>query len=83
MSNRPPKPVQYEGIFLTSAEVDAIHARCFPAIRDLWFVLVRTGLRLGEAVVGLALAGLRARRPWLRIPRTCWPVRRSPGGDRV
>ncbi|MGC4886771.1 tyrosine-type recombinase/integrase [Micromonospora sp. DT227] len=46
-----PKVVPFEGMFLTPHEVDVIHAHCDPAIRDLWILLVGTGLRLGEALV--------------------------------
>lgn len=46
-----PKAQPYEGMFLTPSEVDRIHACCDPAIQDLWFVLVNTGLRLGEVLV--------------------------------
>lgn len=46
-----PKIVPFEGMYLEPWEVDLIHSHCSPAIADLWFVLVRTGLRLGEALV--------------------------------
>ncbi|WP_229705685.1 tyrosine-type recombinase/integrase [Micromonospora sonchi] len=46
-----PKPTPFEGMFLTPTEVDRIHACCDPLIQDLWFVLVNTGLRLGEVLV--------------------------------
>ncbi|MEU8334876.1 tyrosine-type recombinase/integrase [Micromonospora tulbaghiae] len=46
-----PKPPQFEGMFLTGAEVERIYACCDPLIRDLWLVLVSTGLRLGELLV--------------------------------
>ncbi|MEU3452091.1 tyrosine-type recombinase/integrase [Micromonospora sp. NPDC006766] len=46
-----PKPVPFEGMFLTPSEVDQIHASCDSLIRDIWYVLVNTGLRLGELLV--------------------------------
>lgn len=46
-----PKAIPYEGMFLTPSEVDRIHACCDPTIADIWFVLVNTGLRLGELLV--------------------------------
>lgn len=46
-----PKVAPFEGMYLTPSEVNRIHACCSPQIKDLWFVLVNTGLRLGEALV--------------------------------
>ncbi|GAA4439781.1 tyrosine-type recombinase/integrase [Phytohabitans houttuyneae] len=46
-----PKVTPFEGMYLEPWEVDLIHSRCSPAIADIWFVLVRTGLRLGELLV--------------------------------
>ncbi|WP_431728656.1 tyrosine-type recombinase/integrase [Verrucosispora sp. TAA-831] len=43
-----PKPSAFEGMFLTPQETERILAHCDPHIKDIWFVLVRTGLRLGE-----------------------------------
>ncbi len=45
-----PKPPPFEGMFLRPWEHEAIHRHCPAQIADLWFVLVRTGLRLGEAL---------------------------------
>nr|WP_281583258.1 tyrosine-type recombinase/integrase [Verrucosispora sp. WMMC514] len=38
-------------MFLTPGEVERIHAHCDRQIADMWLVLVRTGLRLGELLV--------------------------------
>ncbi|WP_235437352.1 tyrosine-type recombinase/integrase [Micromonospora sp. RV43] len=46
-----PKVIPFEGMFLTPYEVDLIYANCDASVKDLWFLLVRTGLRLGEALV--------------------------------
>lgn len=46
-----PKVIRFEGMYLAPWEVDRIHEHCGPQIQDLWFLLVNTGLRLGEALV--------------------------------
>src|SRR5690554_4211330 len=58
-----PKATPHDAIFLTPAEVELILANCSPAIRDMVYVAVRTGLRLGELlalrVEDLQLTGKR------------------------
>lgn len=46
-----PKAPPFEGMFLAPWEVERIHSLCDDQIKDLWFVLVNTGLRLGELLV--------------------------------
>ncbi|WP_428966254.1 tyrosine-type recombinase/integrase [Micromonospora fluostatini] len=46
-----PKQKPFEGMYLRPWEHERIHAACPPEIADLWFVLIRTGLRLGEILV--------------------------------
>ncbi|MEV5211421.1 tyrosine-type recombinase/integrase [Micromonospora sp. NPDC053740] len=46
-----PKARAFEGMFLDVWEVERITQYCDDQIRDLWFVLVNTGLRLGELLV--------------------------------
>jgi integrase len=46
-----PKPGTFEGIYLEPWERDLIQSHCDDRIADLWFVMVRTGLRLGEILV--------------------------------
>lgn len=46
-----PKTKVFEGMFLQDEEVDLIHDHCPEQIADLWYVLVNSGLRLGEALV--------------------------------
>lgn len=46
-----PRVMSFEGMFLEPSEVQRILAHCSPAIHDLAYVAVRTGLRLGEVLV--------------------------------
>lgn len=46
-----PKVVQYDAVFLTKQEIALILKHCPPLVRDMVFVAVRTGLRLGELLV--------------------------------
>jgi integrase len=46
-----PKVTPFEGMYLELWERDLIQSHCDERIADLWFVLVRTGLRLGEILV--------------------------------
>jgi len=47
-----PRVLPFDGaMYLHPWEVEVIHRHCPPPIKDLWWVMVRTGLRLGEAVV--------------------------------
>lgn len=46
-----PKSTPHPAVFLEPFEIEAIMGNCSPAIRDMAFVDVRTGLRLGELVV--------------------------------
>ncbi|MFG1872216.1 tyrosine-type recombinase/integrase [Micromonospora arborensis] len=65
-----PKVVPFEGMFLTPYEVDLIYTNCDTAMRDLWFLLVRTGLRLGEALVlRVQDVTLEGKHPEIRVRR--------------
>jgi integrase len=46
-----PKSIPYQGVFLEPWEMETIQSHCSEAIRDLAYVDVRTGLRLGEILV--------------------------------
>lgn len=46
-----PKVDKHEPVFLTPTEVEMLLAACPATIRDMAFVAVRTGLRLGEQIV--------------------------------
>lgn len=65
-----PKPVRFEGMFLDPVEVDAIWRHASAELRPLMFTLVRTGLRLGEALaLQIHDVVLSGRRPLLRVRR--------------
>jgi integrase len=74
-----PKVTPFEGFYLEPYEVDLIHSHCAPPIADLWFVMVRTGLRLGEILV------LRPQDVTITGPDPVIRVRRAlkAGGNRV
>lgn len=65
-----PKRVPFKAVFLTPREVDLIVMNASPQSRVLFYLLYKTGLRLGEAVVlrnrDLALAG---RNPYVSVVR--------------
>lgn len=65
-----PKSNPFHGVFLEPHEIDAIVANCSPAIKDMAYVDVRTGLRLGEILVlrpeDVVLDG---RRPHIKVVR--------------
>lgn len=45
-----PKPEQFESMYLSPDEIQLVLDRCSPHIRDLVYVAVHTGMRLGELV---------------------------------
>lgn len=45
-----PKRSTFEGMFLSNDEINLILEHCDPHIRDLVFIAIRSGLRLGELV---------------------------------
>lgn len=65
-----PKAQSYEGMYLQPWEHERIHQFCSEEIADLWFVLVRTGLRLGEALVLRPMdVTVEGDRPEIRVTR--------------
>lgn len=65
-----PKATPFEGMYLQPWEHSRIQRYCPEQIADLWFVLVRTGLRLGEAVVlRPADVTIEGDRPEIRVSR--------------
>lgn len=60
-----PKARRYQGMFLEMWELRAILDHCSPTMRDIAFILSRTGLRLGELLVlrsaDIVLSGPRPR----------------------
>lgn len=66
-----PKPGRYPAVFLERWELKAILANCSPDMRDIAFVLSRTGLRIGELLVLRAEdAVLGGKRPRILVRRT-------------
>lgn len=65
-----PKAAPFEGMYLQPWEHERIHDCCPEQIADLWYVLVRTGLRLGEAIVlRPADVTIEGGRPEIRVRR--------------
>lgn len=65
-----PEVVPFEGMFLEPWEVQAILDNAAPPIRDLIYVAVRTGLRLGELLVLRAQdVTLTGKRPQIKVCR--------------
>lgn len=66
-----PKAPPFEGMYLKPWEHERIHRACPPQIADLWFVLLRTGLRLGEVLVlRPADVTIEGERPEIRVLRS-------------
>lgn len=45
-----PTELPFEAVFLSKDEADKILAQCLPLVRDMVYVALRTGLRLGELI---------------------------------
>ncbi|WP_146605846.1 tyrosine-type recombinase/integrase [Micromonospora craterilacus] len=65
-----PKAPPFEGMFLDVWEVERIQRHCDEQIADIWFVLVNTGLRLGELLaLRVQDVTVEGREPEVRVQR--------------
>lgn len=65
-----PRKHRYQAFYFTRAEADLVLANCSPAIRDLVFVALHTGMRLGELLaLRVGDLNLSSKRPTITIRR--------------